>query len=290
MDKNCIISTIKDREAILDVVTPVICESDQVIMQEMIREINASCDNGMKLRGFSDASYFYVPGAGEIVARYVNRFTSHTVRASLLFHLVGNKKYSCPKIVNCESIIWNLYVQYKESPYYINDFVQLYFDDAFVKMKPKRIVTEMLSLARNPLDFCWLPGTMEMLSRRKIPSFGDLLEHYVDHPEIIHDYLKKTDISSRFSDEESLQKQLSRWNGQGRYTAIIGLKYYPSQRVLSKLKLLETQIDTEMKDKLSQCANREDRENIKYDYSGRLMTIRKSILHIEKELSKQNNA
>lgn len=80
-----------------------------------------------------------------------------------------------------------------------------------------------------------------------------------------NEYLKKTDISSRFSDEESIQKQLSRWNGQGRYTAIIGLKYYPSQRVLSKLKLLEMQIDTEMKDNLSQCTNREDRENIKYD-------------------------
>lgn len=290
MDKNNVISIIKDHEAVLDLEKPVICGSDQAIMNEMIREINLSCDSSVKLRGFSDVSDLYVRGAGEIVAGYVNRFTSHIVRTALLFHLVGDRKYSCSRIENCESMIWNLYIQYKNSPCYINNSVQMDFDEAFVKMKSKKIMDEMLSLAQSPLDFCWLPRTMLMLARWKIPSVGELLEYYVDHPEVIQEQLRNSDISGRYSDEESIQKLLSRWNGQGRYTAIIGLKYFPSQRVVTKLKLLEAQIDAQLKEKLSAGVKGKEKISIKDDYSGRLKTIRQSISFIEKELLKQNHS
>lgn len=52
MDKHFVLSKIKDYEAHLDNVAPLMESDDQLIMNELIREINNTCH--VKIRGFSD--------------------------------------------------------------------------------------------------------------------------------------------------------------------------------------------------------------------------------------------
>ena len=282
MDKNSIISAIKDREAALDITDPPLSERDQKIMNEMIREINAA--GGTKLRGFSDAIDHYAPGAADIVAGYVHQFASHSIRSSLLFHIVGNRTYSCKPAKNCEDILWDLYTQYRASTEFPDNVTSLEFDNAYMRVKPKKLLAEMISLAQNPVDFCWMPLTMRMLASLKIPVIGELLEHYFDHPEVIRAGLEASCTPDLYGEEE-LQRKLRRRADTGYYTAIAGLKYYPSPRIASKLRQLESQLENEMKDKLSVCQSRNEKTELKDDYSGRLDTIRKSISCIEKALS-----
>ena len=50
---------------------------DQLIMNELIREINNTCH--VKIRGFSDLCDSYIKGAGSIIAKHINCFHSHLI-------------------------------------------------------------------------------------------------------------------------------------------------------------------------------------------------------------------
>lgn len=85
MDKHFVLSKIKDYEAHLDNVAPLMESDDQLIMNELIREINNTCH--VKIRGFSDLCDSYIKGAGSIIAKHINllSFASHTFRLGFPF-------------------------------------------------------------------------------------------------------------------------------------------------------------------------------------------------------------
>lgn len=72
MDKHFVLSKIKDYEAHLDNVAPLMESDDQLIMNELIREINNTCH--VKIRGFSDLCDSYIKGAGSIIAKHIIAF------------------------------------------------------------------------------------------------------------------------------------------------------------------------------------------------------------------------
>lgn len=78
MDKHFVLSKIKDYEAHLDNVAPLMESDDQLIMNELIREINNTCH--VKIRGFSDLCDSYIKGAwlDYCKAHQLLSFASHT--------------------------------------------------------------------------------------------------------------------------------------------------------------------------------------------------------------------
>ena len=77
MDKHFVLSKIKDYEAHLDNVAPLMESDDQLIMNELIREINNTCH--VKIRGFSDLCDSYIKGAGSIIAKHINRVRTSVI-------------------------------------------------------------------------------------------------------------------------------------------------------------------------------------------------------------------
>lgn len=282
MDKHVVISKIKDCEAHLDNVAPLIGYDDQLIMNELIRDINNSCQ--VKIRGFSDLCDSYIKGAGLIVTKYINRFHSHLIRSSLIFHLVGNRKYDCERVNGCEQIIWTLLSEYYDSVVFVDNSIMMEFDSAFAQLKSKRFLNPLLTLAKNPYLFSFFPQTMKMLARWKNPSMGKIVMDYFAKPELIKAQIAMS-LNRRCDDNDPvLQREYSRWDSYGQYTVISCLRYYPSTQVLDKLIQFETLTVEDMDAKLSKCYERNDRIQIKDIYSDRLLTIRKSIAEIKKQL------
>lgn len=282
MDKHFVISKIKECEAHLDNVAPLMGYDDQLIMNELIRDINNSCQ--VKIRGFSDLCDSYIKGAGLIVAKHINRFHSHLIRSSLIFHLVGNKKYECERVNGCEQIIWTLLGEYRDSVVFVDNSIMMEYDSAFAQLKSKRLLNPLLTLAQNPYLFSFFPQTMKMLARWKNPSMKKVVMDYFTKPELIKAQIAMS--LNRICDDSDpiLQREYSRWDSHGQYTVIICLRYYPSTQVLGKLIQFETLTVEEMEENLSKCCERNDRIQIKDIYSDRLLTIRKSIAEIKKKL------
>ena len=107
----------------MDNVAPLMESDDQLIMNELIREINNTCH--VKIRGFSDLCDSYIKGAGSIIAKHINCFHSHLIRSALVFHLVGSKKHECGRVNGCEQIIWNLYNEYRNSVTFVDNSIMM---------------------------------------------------------------------------------------------------------------------------------------------------------------------
>ena len=281
MDKHFVLSKIKDYEAHLDNVAPLMESDDQLIMNELICEINNTCH--VKIRGFSDLCDSYIKGAGSIIAKHINCFHSHLIRSALVFHLVGSKKHECGRVNGCEQIIWNLYNEYRNSVPFVDNSIMMEFDSAFAQLKSKKLLDQLVSLAQDPYLFSFFPQTMKMLARWRDPSMEKVIMGYFANPGLV-----KTQIAmslGRSADDASiLQREYSRWDSHGQYTVIICLRYYPSIQVLDKLTQFEALTVEDMEKSLSKCCTRNDRIWIKDVYSDRLFTIRKSIAEIKKHL------
>lgn len=282
MDKHFVLSKIKDYEAHLDNVAPLMESDDQLIMNELICEINNTCH--VKIRGFSDLCDSYIKGAGSIIAKHINCFHSHLIRSALVFHLVGRKKHECGRVNGCEQIIWNLYNEYRNSVTFVDNSIMMEYDSAFAQLKSKKLLDQLVSLAQDPYLFSFFPQTMKMLARWRDPSMEKVIMGYFANPGLV-----KTQIAmslGRSADDASiLQREYSRWDSHGQYTVIICLRYYPSIQVLDKLTQFEALTVEDMEKSLSKCCTRNDRIWIKDVYSDRLFTIRKSIAEIKKQLN-----
>ena len=136
MDKHFVLSKIKDYEAHLDNVAPLMESDDQLIMNELIREIDS-----------------YIKGAGSIIAKHINCFHSHLIRSALVFHLVGSKKHECGRVNGCEQIIWNLYNEYRNSVTFVDNSIMMEYDSAFAQLKSKKLLDQLVSLAQDPYLF-----------------------------------------------------------------------------------------------------------------------------------------
>lgn len=172
MDKHFVLSKIKDYEAHLDNVAPLMESDDQLIMNELIREINNTCH--VKIRGFSDLCDSYIKGAGSIIAKHINCFHSHLIRSALVFHLVGSKKHECGRVNGCEQIIWNLYNEYRNSVPFVDNSIMMEFDSAFAQLKSKKLLDQLVSLAQDPYLFSFFPQTMKILLAGEIHQWKRL--------------------------------------------------------------------------------------------------------------------
>lgn len=199
-------------------------EADKNIAQGMLREINAL---GYNFRYIAEIDAFRVPNSGDIIAKHINDFTSEATRAYLIEQMVYDK------IADCDSIILKLYLHFKASTAYISKancsapvHIHVRYDNAFRKLKPKRLKSELMEIVSNPRDACYLPFTTRMMSSWKIPELKEVLISYLDGTSVTAESVDLNDKHGTFYPSlATIKREL-------KFTAIAGLKYYPSTDII----------------------------------------------------------
>ena len=197
--------------------------SDRPILLDMLREINRL--KGTSYSYLAEIDTFDITGAGPIMEKYVRDFTSEGIRAYLVPHMVSDR------IRDCDQLILELYLHFRESDSYVKPvgqpdsaYIYVRYDNAFRSLKPKRLKRELLELVSHPLDAYYLPFTVRMVSSWKIPEMEDILLHYAEPDDFEEQDLGVIGESDRIPARMEWRKR------QLMFTAIHGLRYYPSER------------------------------------------------------------
>lgn len=198
--------------------------SDRILLESLFEEINqmAGCD----VHYLAELDAFTIPGAGEIISKYIHEFSSESVRGYLLHHLVFDN------VTDCDKLICSLYMKFRLSDWYISApgipspaHICTRYDAAIVKLKPKRLKNSLLQLMYHPRDFYYLPFSMKMIASWKDSHVRDVLIKYSSI-----DNITKQDLN--LPDDENLYyPSFSHIKREIRFTAIDSLKYYPSTEV-----------------------------------------------------------
>lgn len=152
------------------------------------------------------------------------------------------------KIKDCDKLVFQLYMHFRLSDEYIAKpgepapaHIYVRYDNAFKNLKPKRLAENLMELAHNPRDAFYLPFTMRMLASWKLPEMKDLLLSYA-----ANDSISAQDVGIHDSEQlyfpsvESIKRELT-------FTAINGLKYYPSEEVIGVILSLTSNSDKDIK-------------------------------------------
>lgn len=212
---------------------------DRLILNKMFEEINETV--GGDYHYLAEIDHLYIKGAGLIAIKYIKQFSSESVRAFLLPHIwldVGKPS---------SDIIYELYLHFKESEYYISKpykassaHIYVRYDNAFWRLKPKKIKNELLNLIHNPRDAFYLPFTTRMLASWRMDQMEDLLISYLDSDNISNEILGICSDDKYYPSAEFIKREL-------RFTAITGLKYYPSDKNIELIKPYSKDTDKDVK-------------------------------------------
>lgn len=234
---NLILDSIEREKSGTDYCCPA---ADKVLLSELLGEINQYA--GASLHYLAELDMFHVPGAGTIAAKYIERFSSESVRGYLIPKLVYDK------IPGCDKLILQLYMHFKSSDEYIAAPgepapAQIYvrYDNAFKTLRPKKPAKELLALAHNPRDAFYLPFTMRMLASWKSSEMKPLLISYANN-----DWITAQDVGI-CNDEQTCSPSLEFMKRELKFTAIEGLKYYPSPEVTDIITSLAASADEDIK-------------------------------------------
>lgn len=196
-------------------------EEDKALLNELCKEINKCM--GTDFHYLAELDTFNIPGAGEIIAKYITKFSSEGVRSYLAPQMAADR------IKDCDKLILQLYLHFKSSDKYIAKpgetapaHIYVRYDNALWQLKPKRLKKDLLQLAYNPRDVHYLPFTMRMLASWKIPEMKELLINYAKADSFTPQDVGIYDCEKPFYPPFDFIKR------EVTFTAIDGLKYYPS--------------------------------------------------------------
>lgn len=215
-------------------------EKDKEPLVDLLCEINHYA--GTDLHYLAELDAFYIQGAGKIVAKYIERFSSESVKGFLIPHLVSDK------VQGCDMLILQLYLHFRSSDEYIAApgspapaHIYVSYDNAFRKLRPKRLSKELIALAYSPRDAFYLPFTMRMLASWKLPEMKNLLISYATSDSITaQDVGICDDGKAYFPPLNFIKREL-------KFTAIEGLKNYPSEETINVIASLATSVDDDIK-------------------------------------------
>ena len=215
-------------------------EDDKIILRELLNVINEY--TGINFQYLAELAMFDIHGTGEIIARYISKFSSESVRGYLIHLLVFDR------IRDCDKLVLQLYWHFKLSDEYISrpsnpapTHIYARYDNALKLLKPKRLKDDLIKLAHNPRDVFYLPLTMKMLASWKVPELKDLLIQYSSATSIT-----AADVNISGSDGpyfpplEYIKREL-------RFIAIDGLKHYPSDETKELIALYTNDPDMDVR-------------------------------------------
>lgn len=195
--------------------------NDRLILDEMFAEINRYA--GTNFHYLAELKVFAIAGSGEIQAKYIWRLETHSTRSVLLAQMVADR------IPNCDRLVLALYQDFRKSPVCTLDPERnpvaatcVRYDNAFRRLKPRRLKKELLELAADPRDACRLPFTLRMLASWKLPEMYDILLRYARSENITQEVLGFP------ADTEKRQRRIANVKRDLQFIAILGFKYYPT--------------------------------------------------------------
>ena len=204
-------------------------ESDKLVLETMLDKINEHC--GTDVHFLAEIDSFNIPGSGAIMTQYLDQFRSESIRSYLIPQMVSDQ------VQDCAGIVLSSYLHFKSSDAYIAApgepapaHIYTRYDNAFRKLKPKKLKEELFSLACDPRDAFYLPFTMRMLASWRLPALESIFISYMDSTNITHE---SVGLPAR---SENHYPPLSFIKRELRFTAIDGLKYYPSENTIKLIK------------------------------------------------------
>lgn len=215
-------------------------KADKELLHKLLVEINNYA--GTDYHYLAELNAFNIAGAGSIVAKYITEFSSEGVKGYLISQMVSDK------IKDCDKLIYQLYMQFRLSDQYIAKpgepapaYIYVRYDNAFRVLKPKRLAKDLIKLAYSPRDAFYLPFTMRMLASWKMPEMEDLLLSYA-----ADDSFSAQDVGI-YSSEQPYAPSFEFMKRELTFTAINGLKYYPSAEVIGVITSLTASSDKNIK-------------------------------------------
>ena len=215
-------------------------KADKKVLRKLLKEINRYA--GTNFHYLAELDAFDIHGTGNIVAKYITEFSSEDVRGYLVPQMVADK------IKDCDRLVLQLYMHFRASDEYIAKpgepapaHIYVRYDNAFRRLKPKRLAKDLIALAHNPRDAFYLPLTMRMLASWKIPEMKDILLSYSANDSFSDQDVGIYDSENPyFPPYEGMKRELT-------FTAIDGLKYYPSAEVREIITSFANSTDKDIK-------------------------------------------
>lgn len=203
--------------------------NDGEILHELCEEINRHL--GYDLHYLAELDMLRIPGSGEIVADYIQRFSSEFIRACLLHHFIHSG------VKDCDSLILHLYHHFRESDAYMSQpgnpspaHITVRYDGVLKRLKPKKRKQELLQILSNPRDAFYLPFTARMLASWKVPEYKELLIKWAKENAVSKQEMGFVGEFERAVPSYAVMKR------ELRFTAIHSLKYYPDSQVIAMLR------------------------------------------------------
>ncbi len=214
-------------------------QKDRLTLDDMFNELNRYA--GTNFHYLAELDVYDIAGSGTIIARYLWRLETQTARAFLIPQLVSDRMKDCDKLV------LDLYLDYKKSDKCTLDpergptaAVDTRYDNAFRKLKPKRLKRELLDLAANPQDAYRLPFTMQMLASWKLPEMYDILLKYANSENTTPEQLGFP------ADTQERQQRISHVKRELQFVSILGLKYFPTPETVNILRGFNESLDRDI--------------------------------------------
>ena len=148
----------------------------------------------------------------------------------MLHHLVNDH------ISEAAEIVLNLYLGFRNSNRFVSKSgapappsITTNYDNAFWRLKPKRLKQQLFDIISDPRDAYYLPLTVGMLASWKVDGLDTLLLSYLSDKGITREELDLIDTSQMdYSSYEDVSRELI-------FTALSGLKHYNSSRVVTAI-------------------------------------------------------
>lgn len=215
-------------------------EQDKNILKLMLNELNSTLNSDFQYLAELDLQSLV--GAGKIFVKWIEKFSSHTIKSILLQQIIIDK------VKDSDFLALRLYNDFKNSNEYIAQkgmtapaHIYVRYDNAFSKLKSQRIQNELLNLIKNPRDAFYLPFTFKMLLSKKLPELEHILFSYLDEKNLNCDILGIDNSDEYYPSIKFIQREL-------KFSCIYGLRFYPSQNTLKVLgDFLDTN-DTDIKE------------------------------------------
>ena len=219
------------------------------MMEEMTRLL------GTTVQYLAELDAFTIPGAGHIIVKYIGDFSSESIKAYLLHHLISDK------VKNCDRLILDMYLKFKSSREYISSpgipapaHIYTRYDCAIKALKPKRLAEDLMQLVACPRDFFYLPATMKMLASWRIPEIKPSLIRYASVANIAaSDVGLENNGEGYFPPFSFIKREI-------RFTAIDALKHYPSADVREMILGYTSDEDADVRQTAKRVMRRFDQE------------------------------
>ena len=203
--------------------------SDKAAFDAFLDDLNGQL--GTDFHYLAEIDRCRIPGSGAIVAKHIHNIMSETARSYMMWQMAGDR------IPGCGELLYEMYLHFKASGEYIAEkgapspaHIYVRYDNAFRTLRPRRLKAKLLQLAYCPRDAYYLPFSMRMLASWRLPECRDLLIGWLRREPATHEAVGLPQDDSGYAPTlQTIRRDL-------KFTALAGLKYYPSEEVLQLIR------------------------------------------------------